>query len=316
MTSLSISERSTLIFSVYKACIDNNDIISARECLLKFEFLEPNPELLYIHPVLRSGKKVIATCDSNREPTDDEIIIVYGNYPDWHHAYPYSNKMYRHISLFWKTEHDSVEYHPCWEKIDIIYIINLEKRYDRYIDTLLQLVKVQAPLDRIYHHKIVNNGEDATINCSRNQIYTLNSFRQSSKDFALILEDDFQFIDDIEHIWYSLESFFQRSYYFNVCLLSASKYHERVEFDDLLTLSNQSCTCASGYIVSKDTIDNVYNICIEGFDLLLKNSNMGYEYAFDQYWRRLSNRYIFKKKLGFQRITLSNIGHAMNHNLD
>jgi hypothetical protein len=300
----------------YRECIERDEIEEAKEWLSKFEFADPNSDLMNIHPKIRAGKKVIATCDPGRDPKEDEIIIVYGNYPDWHHAYPYSSKMYRHVSFFQNTEHDSIEYHPCWEKIDTIYILNLETRYDRYIETLLQLVKVQAPLHRIYHHKIVNNGEDGTINCARNQIYALNHFRNSTKDFALLLEDDFQFIDDIKHIWYSLDTFFKRSYYFDICLLSASKYHERLEFDDLLILSRQSCTCASGYIVSKDSIHNVYNICIEGFDLLVKHSNMGYEYAFDQYWRRLLSRYVFKKKLGFQRTTLSNIGHVTNHNLD
>ena len=309
-------EGSTYYTNKYKECIERDDIKEAKEWLSKFEFADPNSDLMFIHPKIRAGKKLIATCDPAREPKDDEIIIVYGNYPDWHHAYPYSSKMYRHVSFFQNTQHDSVEYHSCWEKIDTIYILNLQTRYDRYIDTVLQLVKVQAPLHRIYHHKIVNKGEPGLINCSRNNIYALDHFKNSNKNFALILEDDFQFIDDIKHIWYSLETFFQRSYYFNICLLSTSKYHERIEFDDILILSKQSCTTTSGYIVSRDTIDNVSTICKEGFELFLQNPNMGGEYCIDQYWRRLSNRYVFKKKLGFQRITLSNIGHAINANLD
>jgi hypothetical protein len=316
MEEIAYGQRTPFYTHKYQECLDNDDIIQAKKWLKNFEYADPNPNLLVIHPKIRSGKRVIASFDSCREPLDDEIVIVYGNYPDWHHAYPYSSKMYRHVTFFWMTEHDVVEYHSCWEKLDTIYIINLEKRHDRYIETLLQLVKVRAPLHRIYHHKIVNMGEDGTINCARNQIFVLNHFKESNNTFSLILEDDFTFIDDIQHIWESFSNFFERSYKFDICLLSNSKYHERTEYDDLLSVSKQTCSCASGYIVSKSTIENVLSISKEGFEQLQKNPHMGYEYAFDQYWRRLDRRFYFKKKLGFQRITLSNIGHTTNMNLD
>jgi hypothetical protein len=302
----------------YRECIERDEIEEAKEWLSKFEFADPNSDLMNIHPKIRNGKKVIATCDPDREPNEDELIIVYGNYPDWHYAYPYSSKMYRHISFFQNTEHDSVEYHPCWERLDTIYIINLEKRYDRYIDMLLELAKVQAPLHRINHHKVINNtGEPSYINTSRQHVIVQQHFKQSNKNYCLIFEDDFSFISDITHIWKSVELFFNRNYIFEICFLSTSKYHERCEYDDILSYSKQTCTNATGYILCKNTIDTVATTCSEGFELYLQNHNMGYEYCIDQYWRRLLNRFFFKKKLGFQRINLPcNNSPAISGNLD
>lgn len=314
--NISYVERTLHYTQKYNECIETDRLNEAREWLSKFEYAEPNPDMMNIHPKLRQGKQVIATCDPERVPTDDELVIVYGNYPDWYHAYPYSSKMYRHVSFFHITPHDKVEYNPCWEKVDTIYILNLQQRYDRYIETLLQLTKVRAPLDRIYHHKIINNGEDTSINCARNQIFALNHFQNSTKQYAIILEDDFQFIDDVKHVWNCLDTFFKRSYDFTVCLLSTSKYNETCEYDDLISLSKQTCTTTGGYIVSKNTISSVITICEEGFHKLLKYPYMGHVYGIDQYWRRLPNRFYFKKKLGFQRITLSNIGNTININLD
>lgn len=208
MTEIPYYQRTSYYTQKYNECIENDDIEKAKEWLSKFEFADPNSDLMYIHPKLRANKKVIATCDPNRQPNEDELIIVYGNYPDWHHAYPYSSKMYRHASFFPNTEHDTFEYHPCWEKLDIIYIINLEKRVDRYIDMLLELVKVQAPLHRVHHHKVINDtGEPSYINTSRQHIIVQEHFKQSNKNNCLIFEDDFSFISDIQHIWKSLYCF-------------------------------------------------------------------------------------------------------------
>lgn len=110
---------------------------------------------------------------------------------------------------------------------------------------------------------------------------------------------------------------FNRSYDFDICFLSTSKYHHRCEYDDIISQSNQSCTNATGYILTKKTIDNVFNICKEGFDLYIQYPHMGYEYCIDQYWRRLQKRYFFKKKLGFQRVNLPcNNSPGISGNLD
>lgn len=318
MDTIEFNDRTNYYTDKYNECIENDNIEEAKEWLEKFEFADPNPDMLQIHPKLRQGKKLIATCDPNRTPLEDEIIIVYGNYPDWHHAYPYSSKMYRHVSLFTNTKHDLVESHPCWDKLDIIYIINLQTRYDRYIELLLELVKVQAPLDKIYRHIVVNDNNEAShINTSRQHIIIQDMFKNSDNKTCLIFEDDFSFIGDINHIWNSIDLFFKSSYDYEICFLSTSKYYEKCPYDNILSHSKQACTNATGYILNKKTIEHVFQVNSEGFNLYLKNPNMGYEFCIDQYWRRLTKRYFFKKKLGFQRINFPcNSQTRLSFNLD
>ena len=65
---------------------------------------------------------------------EDEIVIVYGNYPDWHHALPYSSKLFRHASLFKQLKHDVIELFgkkwavvsSQWEGFDRRGILNLQ----------------------------------------------------------------------------------------------------------------------------------------------------------------------------------------------
>jgi hypothetical protein len=98
--------------------------------------------------------------------------------------------------------------------------------------------------------------------------------------------------------------------------LSTSKYNERCEYDDLLTHSKQSCTNASGYILNKNTLDSVIPVVKTGFELFKANPGIPWEFGFDQYWRRLTKRFFFRKKLGFQRIGYSNVSNTTNITLD
>jgi hypothetical protein len=95
----------------------------------------------------------VASFDASREPAEGEIVIVYGNYPDGHRALPSTRKMYRHVSLFSQVTHDVVESHPCWASVDVIYILNLEGRSDRFMETMASLARVAAPLQKVHHYQ-------------------------------------------------------------------------------------------------------------------------------------------------------------------
>jgi GR25 family glycosyltransferase involved in LPS biosynthesis len=98
--------------------------------------------------------------------------------------------VYRHASLFFDLNHDSIEYDPAWEKIDIIYILNLKERSDRFNDTLLALCAVKAPIHRIHHYKAEKDGLPPYIGATKNHVDVMKHFKQSGKDTCLILEDD------------------------------------------------------------------------------------------------------------------------------
>ena len=259
-------------------------------------------------------KKVIATFDDSREPSENEIVIVYGAYPDWHLALPCSNKLYRHISLFETSSHDVVEYDPIWEPVDIIYILNLEERVDRYYETLLSLASVRAPLHRVHHYKAKKDGLPPYVGATKNHVDVAEHFCASGKNTCLVLEDDILFIDK-PSVLSSLRSFFSKPRDYAICFLSLSKFGRREPYDDLLGKTFQQCTTSSGYFLQSSTAQSVYNVLSDGFHKMIITGDH-HTYCVDRYWSCLPDLYYFSKKLAFQRPSYSNLTRGVSAHLD
>lgn len=314
--TISYSDRGLFLDISYSANYYVGDISKAQYWLSWFEFAEisqsniTNASFLFT----RLGK-VVASFDPNRNPSENEVVIVYGNYPDGHLALPSSRKVFRHISLFYSMYHDSVEYNPAWEPVDIIYILNLEERVDRYYETLLALASVGAPLHRIHHYKAKKDDTPAYIGASQNHVDVMTHFCESSHERCLILEDDFVFIDEKKHVWASISEYFKRDVDHDICFLSISKYGERQPYDALLSKSLQACTTSSGYFLRKPTAKRVLETALEGLNIM-KESGNHHEYCIDRYWSKLPNIMFFRKKLGFQRPAYSNLTRSVVAYLD
>jgi len=285
--------------------------------LSQYEFAEITAHTVHNSNFLFSilGKRVIASFDSTREPLDNEIVIIYGNYPDWHHALPHSSKVFRHASLFFQLNHHSVEYDSSWESIATIYILNLEDRSDRFSDTLLSLCAVKAPLQRVHHYKAKKDGLPPYVGATKNHVDVIQHFKDSQHEKCLVLEDDIVFLDDRQHVWNTLNTLTNRTYDFTLCFLSISKHGERAPFDDLLSISKQSCTTSSAYILQKSSVNSVLEVVLDGFKKM-QETNDHHTYCIDRYWTKLPNIYFCKKKLAYQRPSFSNLTKHINFNLD
>lgn len=304
----------------YDGCfIANYYLRNVERCqywLSKFEYAEITPHIIHNsqHLFGIANRKIVATFDEEREPTDNEFVIVYGAYPDWHLALPCANKMYRHISYFQSSRHDVVEYDPVWETVDIIYILNLEERVDRYYDSLLSLAAVRAPLHRIHHYKAQRDGLPPYAGATKNHVDVVRHFSESGMRHALILEDDIMFIDR-QSVFSSLRTFFSKTYDYNICFLSLSKYGRREPYDDILGKTLQECTTSSAYFLQSSTAQNVYSVLLEGFEKMMSTGDHHYN-CVDRYWTKLPNLYYFRKKLGFQRPSYSNLTRGVSAHLD
>ena len=315
--SIGYHQRSLVYEIAYSANYYLNDISKAQYWLAKYEFAEISGHTYKNSSFLfqKLGKKIVASFDPSREPADDEVIIVYGNYPDWHHALPCSNKLYRHASLFFSVTHSTVEYNPAWESISTIYILNLEDRADRFSDTLLSLCSVHAPLHRIYHYKAKKDGLPPYVGATKNHVDVIQHFIESGNENCLILEDDIVFIDEKNHVWDSLTTLSSRTYDYTLCFLSLSKIGERQPFDDLLSITRQPCTTSSAYILQKSTASKVLDVTKEGLELMQTSGNH-HVFCIDRFWTSLPNIFFFKKKLAYQRPSYSNLTKKINFNLD
>lgn len=309
--------RATVYDTCYVANYYLNDIQKAQYWLSQFEFAEMNQHIYNNSQFLlnRIGKRIVATFDTNYIGEKDDVVIYYGNYPDWHKALPCSNKIYRHISKFFDTRHDIVDYNPVWEPVDTIYILNLEERADRFYETLLALASVKAPLHRVHHYKAKKDDQPAYIGATQNHVDCIRHFQESGKQTCLILEDDFVFIDDHIAVWNAVEKFFQTKIPYTICFLSISKYGERYPFNDLLSISKQSCTTSSGYFLCKDTVGEVASVVNDGLRLM-KETGDHHTFCIDRYWSKLPNLFFFKTKLGFQRPSYSNLIRSVSAHLD
>jgi len=260
------------------------------------------------------NKTIVATVDPTRKPTDNEVVIVYGAYPDWHLALPCSSTVYRHISLFATSHHDVVEYDPVWEPIGCIYILNLEERVDRYYETLLTLASVGAPLHRIHHYKAKKDGLPPYVGATKNHVDVVAHFRQSGHAHCLVLEDDILFIDK-PSVVSAISSFFSTPRDHTICFLSLSKFGRREPMDALLGRTLQPCTTSSGYFLQSSTVESVHDVLSDGFTKMMETGDH-HTYCVDRYWTRLPNLYYFNKKIAFQRPSYSNLTRNVSAHLD
>jgi len=251
----------------------------------------------------------------NRKPNKDEIVIIYGNF---HHSIenlPVTNIIKRHAIYYNDVDHYEFEYDKCWEKISTIYILNLKERRDRYMEIMVELCKINAPLNRIYHYiaikeSIVNDRKiDPHLGACKNHIDVITDFINNENDYCLILEDDITFSSDIDRHKKDLNEFFKREYDFDVCMITASKYWNIKKYDDLLSLSYQLCTTTSGYIISKNSAPKILNVFNDGYELMKKTKDT-HKYAVDRYWSKIQKDnkfFLFNNKFGYQRCNFSSI---------
>ena len=200
----------------------------------------------------------------------------------------------------------------------------MEERRDRYFNILVELCRVQVPLNRIYHYKAQktsytgNRTQDAYIGATNNHLEVVQHFIKSGNRHSLILEDDITFISDTNHIHKSITEFFSSPVVYDITFLAYSKYGPFKKHNDLLSLSYQPCTTSSAYLVNSDTAQLIEN-CLQIGVEQMKLGQPSHIYCCDRFWACLQNRnkmFLFRRKLAFQAITHSDITSNINYAFD
>ena len=323
-------QRQSIYNLFLNATINTNNLELALNLINEYDSLLVDENLIrnsnrILELAKKKNYKIVATSNLEHEPSDDEIIIYYGQYPHSVECIPNpSRKIYRHPIYFKDFGHSIVEYHPCWEPVSILYILNLEDRLDRYYNILVELCRVQAPLNRIYHYKAQktvytgNKQQDIYIGASNNHLEVAEHFRNSGNKACLVLEDDIIFISDIKAVFQSITAFFNKNISHDICFLAYSKQGEIKKYDDLLSLSYQECTTSSAYFLSNETVSEIEECLRTGVEKMKKGESTSI-YCCDRYWAILQKRnkmFVFKKKLAYQTITYSSIVSKINYAFD
>jgi hypothetical protein len=315
-TDIPYDNRLVFFDTAYIANFYLRNVAKAQYWLSQFEFADISAHIRtngnYLLPHLGN---LVASFDVNEQPGEGEVMIYYGNFPDGHLALPCSNRIYRHVSRFFEVTHTKVLYHSSWEKVDKIYILNLEERVDRYYDTLLALVSVKAPLHRVYHYKAQKGGLPPYVGATKNHVDVLDHFCKSGAENALILEDDFVFIDDRAMVWSTLEKLWASALTYDLCFLSLSKLGKREPHSEIALRSLQPCTTSSGYLVQRDTAPKLFEVADEGLRKMQETGDH-HTYCIDRYWTKLPQIFCVRPKLGFQRPSYSNLLCGVSSHLD
>lgn len=275
-------------------------------------------------PHIKTSKKIVATYDPHRRPSDTEMIICYGNYPNiYENLLGDVNPCYRHLKYFWNLQHDVVEADPVWDPIDRIFVINLDSAIDRWFEILTQCRKMGIPLTKVerFSARTTTLETDprtrAYIGCSMSHCCVLDLVLERQYQHALVFEDDFMFNDSIQRTQECLRQFFTRKYDYDICLLAASKYYTIKPYDDLLSQSFQYCTTASGYMYSRQGALKLKPIWQEGLNKLQETKD--YTYTCDVCWSALQKDgkfFVFNWKFGYQKPTYSSAMQRITANLD
>jgi hypothetical protein len=273
---------------------------------------------------LRTGKKIVATCNVSRQPAADEIVIVYGNFPHGFDNVVVNNPIRRHVSGFGEFTYDAVEFDPRWERVDQIYVINVAHRKDRYDSVMRELAAARAPLQRLTRipadtrQVVRSKALNGAIGCLNSHIAALRDAKQRGFAHILILEDDFCFTSDLETHLDHLDRFLRGSYGYLICLLAASKYGRIEPLDDLVSRSIQPCTNAAAYLVSRAGVGRLLEVNEAALAALIETGDAG-TYAADRAWSVLQggdNFLVFRRKFGFQAAGYSDIEHRITRYLD
>ncbi len=283
-----------------------------------------NTHFLFSH--LRERKRVIATFDPERESSIDEIVICYGDYPLSYDNLLINNPVYRHYKYFWDISHDEVESDLIWERVDKIYIINLDERVDRYLETLRELVQYRVPFSKVERFSACRNETCPAVNmrgwigCTESHLEVSKKIVANEYRHTLVLEDDFLFGSSLKRNRNALREFFSRAYDYDICLLAAHHEGKVESYDDLLEKSWQNTTNTTAYFVSLEGAKKLTDIWERSLYKLNTTDYLErWRYVCDRAWTILQldqKMFQFAPKLGFQRPGYSSITNVMTFTMD
>lgn len=194
--------------------------------------------------------------------------------------------------------------------IDLVAYINLDIRTDRREEMDKELDRLEVPVSKRLRWTAIRNKKNGSLGCTLSHIALLEHIATlpDNIQIILVLEDDFNFIDDASLVINSLNKFLQYPReLWDVCLL-AYFVSEHQDKDDLVSIALSS-QGTSGFLVNRHCIEDLVANFKEGRDKLIE-TGLIYTYSLDIYWWRFmeSRRcFYFNKHLGYQRFSYSNI---------
>ena len=192
--------------------------------------------------------------------------------------------------------------------ISHIFYINLDYREDRRLEIEEELKKYEL-LEKSERFPGIRVESQGILGCTKSHLEVLKIARERGYPNVLILEDDFQFVVSKEEFERELQSFFDSSIQYDVCMISYCLQQESADviIECPVVKKVLEAQTASGYIVHQDYYDMIIDL-YEWACPLLENTKEHWNYANDQCWKILQmkdNWLHFVNRLGIQRASYS-----------
>ena len=201
-------------------------------------------------------------------------------------------------------------YNRFFNKIDKIVYINLDKREDRKKEIMNEFNRLEIPADKIIRFSAIshNKGE---IGCSMSHIEVIKMAKKNNWNNILILEDDFNFINDVEFIDRIFNYFFDTypNNSWDVINLNRGYFQKFQDSGNKYFFKVIDVSTTSGYMVNNHFYDTLLNNFEEGCKQLISTYDTS-KYSIDRYWNKLqciSNWYMFNPSIGYQRVGFSDL---------
>jgi GR25 family glycosyltransferase involved in LPS biosynthesis len=151
------------------------------------------------------------------------------------------------------------------------------------------------------------------LGCVKSHIRSIEQFLDSGTACGIVLEDDFTFHEDTKWVVNQLTTFFASGIPWDLVMLSGAIL-KSTETNMPGLLKVVDAQTSSGYMVARHFAPVLLQNLCEGAALLEQNfrttGRKKPEWCLDKYWKQLqptANWYIFYPKLGFQRVSYSDI---------
>jgi GR25 family glycosyltransferase involved in LPS biosynthesis len=193
-----------------------------------------------------------------------------------------------------------------------VYYINMDHRADRREALLKEFARVGLANDQITRVHATSYKDCPNSGCMSSHAAALRiaekhcQDRENANPYALIIEDDFQFIDDVSKIHSDISFFLEakKNDNWDAILLTthlaklANVEHTNSIFSQIKYSSN-----AAGYLIHKDAMIPLARLFEDNLENLYQ-TKMYWIYQNDQLWYQMMetrNWYMFNHYLGFQK---------------